>query len=150
MLHRFHHHTATAPAPSSVVTQLNWVAKHYRRSMLIFVVSDEPEISDALSEVLTQLTARHDVLWAMVADMAAVGSVDDEDDGYDVAGGRVVLGGTALGPQVVEAYRRAELERREHLSTFMTTHGVPHARFTGSTRIRAGLTAMTGAFARVR
>lgn len=150
MLHRFHHHTATAPAPSSVVTQLNWVAKHYRRPLLIFVVSDEPEISDGLSEVLTQLTARHDVLWAMVPDMAAVGSVDDEDDGYDVAAGRVVLGGAALGPQVVEAYRRAEFERREHLSTFLTTHGVAHARFTGSTRIRTGLTAMTGAFARVR
>ena len=73
MLHRFHHHTATAPAPSSVVTQLNWVAKHYRRPLLIFVVSDEPDISDGLSEVLTQLTARHDVLWAMVADMAAGG-----------------------------------------------------------------------------
>jgi len=150
MLHRFHHHTATTPAPSSVVTQLNWVARHYRRPLLIFVVSDEPEISDGLSEVLTQLTARHDVLWAMVADMAAVGSVDDEDDGYDVAADRVVMGGTALGPQVVEAYRRAEFRRREHLSSFMAMHGVPHARFTGSTRIRAGLTTMTGAFARVR
>ncbi len=150
MLHRFHHHTTTAPAASNVVTQLNWVAKHYRRPLLIFVVSDEPEIDDALGEVLTRLAARHDVLWAMVADMAAVGSVDDEDDGYDVVGGRVVMAGAALGRQVVEAYRRAEFERRESLSTFMTTHGVPHARFTGSTRIRAGLTAMTGAFARVR
>ena len=150
MLHRFHHHTTTEPAASSVVTQLNWVASHYRRPMLIFVVSDEPELSDGLGEVLTRLTARHDVLWAMVADMAAVGSVDDEDDGYDVAGGRVVMGGAALGAQVVEAYRRAEFERRENLSTFMAMHGVPHARFTGSARIRTGLTAMTGAFARVR
>ena len=150
MLHRFHHHTTTEPAASSVATQLNWVASHYRRPMLIFVVSDEPELSDGLGEVLTRLTARHDVLWAMVADMAAVGSVDDEDDGYDVAGGRVVMGGAELGPHVVEAYRRAEFERRENLSTFMAMHGVPHARFTGSARIRTGLTAMTGAFARVR
>ncbi|MDG5486106.1 DUF58 domain-containing protein [Mycolicibacterium gadium] len=150
MLHRFHDHTRSAPAPSNVATQLNWVAKHYRHPLLIFVVSDEPEISDGLGETLTRLTARHDVLWAMVADMAAVGSVDDEDDGYDVAGGRVVMGGAVLGPEVVEAYRKAEFNRREHLSAFLTMHGVPHARFTGSTRIRAGLTAMTGAFARVR
>jgi uncharacterized protein (DUF58 family) len=150
MLHRFHHHTATAPAPSRLVTQLNWVATHYRRPLLIFVVSDEPEVDDGLGEVLTRLSAQHDVMWAMVADMAAVGSVDDEDDGYDVAGGRVVLGGANLGGQVVEAYRRAEFERREHLSTFLTTHGVPHARFTSSRGIRAGLTAMTGTYARVR
>lgn len=150
MLHRFHHHTVTAPATSRLMTQLNWVAKHYRRSLLIFVVSDEPEINDELGEIMTRLTARHDVMWAMVADMAAIGSVDDEDDGYDVAGGRVVLGGAALGAQVVEAYRQAEFTRRESLSEFMTIHGVPHARFTSSRGVRAGLTAMTGAFARVR
>ncbi|AEV72334.1 hypothetical protein MycrhN_1721 [Mycolicibacterium rhodesiae NBB3] len=150
MLHRFHHHTTTDPAPSSVVTQLNWVAKHYRRPLLIFVVSDEPEIDDRLGEVLTRLGAQHDVMWAMVADMAAVGSVDDDDDGYDVVGGRVVMGGATLGPHVVEAYRQAEFQRRERLSDFLTTHGVAHARFSGSTRIRAGLTAMTGTYARVR
>ena len=150
MLHRFHHHTTSSPAPSSVATQLNWVSKHYRRPLLVFVVSDEPEVSDALGETLTQLTSRHDVLWAMVADMAAIGSVDDEDDGYDIADGRVVTSGAELGPHVVDAYRRAEFERREGLSEFLTRHGVAHARFTGSTRIRAGLTAMTGAFARVR
>jgi len=148
MLQRYHHHTTTAPASSSVLTQLDWVARHYRRPLLIFVVSDEPEIDDRLGEVLTRLTARHDVMWAMVADMPAVGSADDEDDGYDVAGGRVVLSGAELGRDVVEAYRRAELERRERLSEFLTVRGVPHARITGSTRIRAGLTAMTGVFAR--
>ena len=150
MLHRFHHHTTTAPAPSRVVTQLNWVAKHHRRPLLIVVVSDEPEVDDRLGEVLTRLTAQHDVMWAMVADMAAVGSVDDDDDGYDVSGGRVVMGGASLGPQVVEAYRQAEFMRREHLSTFLTTHGIPHARFTGSRGVRVGLTAMTGTYARVR
>ncbi|MCV7301800.1 DUF58 domain-containing protein [Mycobacterium barrassiae] len=150
MLHRFHHHTTTAPAPSRVVTQLNWVARHYRRPLLIFVVSDEPEVDEGLGEVLTRLTAQHDVMWAMVADMAAIGSVDDEGDGYDVAGGRVVMGGATLGPHVIDAYRRAEFERREQLSTFLTTHGVPCARFTGSRGIRAGLTAMTGTYARVR
>ncbi|BBW99704.1 hypothetical protein BST36_24940 [Mycolicibacterium moriokaense] len=150
MLHRFHHHTTTAPAPSSVVTQLNWVARHSRRRLLIFVVSDEPEVDDGLGEVLTRLTAQHDVMWAMVADMDAIGSVDDEGDGYDVVGGRVVMGGATLGAQVIDAYRRAEFDRREQLSTFLTTHGVPHARFTGSRGIRAGLTAMTGTYARVR
>ena len=43
------------------------------------------------------------------------------------ADGGFVLSGAALGPRVVEAYRRAEAERRERLSEFMTGHGVPHA-----------------------
>jgi hypothetical protein len=84
----------------------------------------------------------------MVADMPAVGSSDDEADGFDVVGGRILLNADDLGPQVVEAYRRAELQRREDLSEFLTVHGVSHARITGSARIRTGLTAMTGVFAR--
>jgi hypothetical protein len=117
---------------------------------LLFVVSDEPEIGDELSAVVSRLRARHDVMWAMVADMPAVGSADDEHDGYDIAGDRVVLSGGELGAPVIEAYRRAELQRREQLSEFMAIHGVPFARITGSPRIRPALTAMTGAFARAR
>lgn len=148
MLHRFHHHATTAPGLSNIGTQLAWISRHYRRPLLIFVVSDEPEVTSELDDVLSRLTSRHDVLWAMIADMPAVGSADHEEDGYDVAAGRLVLSGEELGRHVVEAYRRAEHERRERLSEFMNVCGVPFARITGSPRIRAGLTTITGAFAR--
>jgi uncharacterized protein (DUF58 family) len=148
MLHRLHQHTDNRPASSNILLQLDWVAEHYRHPMLIVVVSDEPDIDDRLDGVLTRLTGRHDVMWAMISDMAAAGSVDDEYESYDVADGRLVSSGAELGPRVVEAYRRAEAARREQLSEFLTIRGVPHARITGSTRIRAGLTAMTEVFAR--
>jgi uncharacterized protein (DUF58 family) len=149
MLHRFHHHAMTRPGPSNVGTQLDWVAQHYRHPLLIFVVTDEPEADGRLGGVLTRLTARHDVMWAMVTDMPAVGAADDRD-GYDVARGRLLLSAPELGPRVVEAYRRAEAERRRQLSEFMTDHGVPHARIAGSAGIRAALGEITGAFARAR
>jgi hypothetical protein len=98
--------------------------------------------------VLTRLTGRHDVMWAMVSDMPAVGSADDEYDGFDVTTGRFVLSGAAVGPRVVAAYRRAEVERREQLSEFMTMHGVAHAMIAGSADIRTELIAMTGVYAR--
>jgi uncharacterized protein (DUF58 family) len=148
MLHRFHDQTTNNPAASSVVTQLDWVCRHYRHPMLIVVVSDEPDVDERLGDLLDRLRPRHDVMWAMVSDMAAVGSADDEPDGYDVTSGRVVLGAAELGPRVVEAYRRAEVERRQALSEFMAIHGVAHARITGSARIRPGLTEMTGVYAR--
>jgi uncharacterized protein (DUF58 family) len=148
MLHRLHQHAGTRPGLSDILLQLDWVAQHYRHPLLIVVVSDEPAVDDRLDGVLTRLTGVHDVMWAMIADMAPVGSVDDELDSYDVADGRLVLSGAELGPGVVEAYRRAEAARREHLSEFLTTRGVPHAIITGSTRIRAGLTAMTQVYAR--
>jgi hypothetical protein len=114
----------------------------------VVVVSDEPDLRDSLRSVLPRLTARHDVMWAMVADLPAVGSGDDEDEGRDVSSGRFVLSAAAVGDEVVAAYRRAEDERRQRLSEFMIAHGIPHATISGSVGIRAGLIAMTEVLAR--
>jgi len=124
------------------------VARHYRHPLLIFVVSDEPDVDERLGAVLTRLTGRHDVMWAMVSDMPAVASAEDEQDGFDVTSGRFVLSAAAVGPKVIAAYQYAEEQRRERLSEFMTLRGVPHATIAGSTDIRTGLIAMTGVFAR--
>jgi uncharacterized protein (DUF58 family) len=148
MLHRFYDHASSGPAASHVVAQLDWVARHQRRPLLIFVVSDEPDLDPRTADVLTRLTARHDVMWAMVSDMPAVGSGEDETDGFDVADGGFVFSGSALGPRVVDAYRRAEAERRERLSEFMVGHGIPHVMIRGSAAIRTQLIAMTEVYAR--
>lgn len=158
LLHRFHDHVTSNPGASRVVTQLEWVAEHHRRPLLIFVVSDEPDVDDRLTDVLTRLTGRHDVMWAMVADQPAVGAADvdgngdgdGDGDGYDVADGRVVLGGATVGAKVVAAYHRAEAQRRQHLSEFLTVSGVPHGFVRGSAAIRAALTAITGVYSRAR
>jgi uncharacterized protein (DUF58 family) len=148
MLHRFHQQTTGSPAASDIAVQLDWVASHYRRRHLVVVVSDEPDLHDHLRGVLPRLTARHDVMWAMVADLPAVGSADDDQEGRDVWSGRFVLSGATVGPRVVAAYRRAEAQRRQRLSEFMVEHGVPHTTVASSAGIRAGLTAMTEVFAR--
>jgi uncharacterized protein (DUF58 family) len=148
MLHRFHHHGTTRPAASNIAAQLDWVIAHYRHPLLIFVVSDEPDVDTRLDGVLTRLAGRHDVMWAMVSDMPAVGSAEDERHGYDVGDGGFVLSGATIGTRVVDAYRRAEAQRRERLSEFMTTHGVPHGFIRGSADLRSQLIAMTGVYAR--
>jgi hypothetical protein len=118
--------------------------------MLIIVVSDEPEVGrhgeDPLSQVLVRLGARHDIMWAMVSDMPAVGP--DNTDGFDVATGRFVLNGADLGPRVVTAYRRAERVRRDRLRAFLTAHAVSHATIAGSDDIRRQLVGLTEASAR--
>ncbi|OKH76555.1 DUF58 domain-containing protein [Mycolicibacterium sp.] len=148
LLHRFHQHTTTNPGASDVLVQLDWTARHYRHRSVVVVVSDEPDVTDRLRDVLRPLTARHDVLWAMVPDVPAVASADDDRPGTDVLDGRFILAGDVLGPDVVAAYRDSERQRREHLSDTLTQHGVSHAMVPGSDRIRAALTTMTGTYAR--
>jgi hypothetical protein len=146
LLHRWYQHTATDAGASNIATQLDYVSTHYRHHMLIIVVSDEPDVDDRLSEVLTRLSGRHDIMWAMVSDMPAVGP--DNTDGYDVATGRFVLNGADLGPRVVAAYRHAEQTRRERLASFLTSRAIPHAIIAGSNDIRRELVRLTEAAAR--
>ena len=147
ILHRFHQQASERPGASDIAVQLEWVARHYRHPMLVVVVSDEPEIGARLREVVQPLTARHDVLWAMVTDMPAIGA-DATGVGYDVADGRTLLDTEILGDRVLTAYRRAETERLRELTEFMTGQGIPHARIAASTGIMPALVAMTGVYAR--
>jgi len=148
MLHRFYGHTLANAGASDISCQLDYVATHYRHRMLIVVVSDEPEPTSRLEEDVSRLSGRHDVMWAMVSDIPAVGTPDAAGDGYDVASGRFVIGGANLGPRVVAAYRRAEQKRKSALEEFMTGYSIPHTTVGGSTQIRTRLVAMTEVFAR--
>ncbi|BBY26709.1 DUF58 domain-containing protein [Mycolicibacterium sediminis] len=152
MLQRYLDHACDHPGRSDVVTQLRWVAEHYRHRHLVVVVSDEPEVDDRLDELLTRLAARHDVMWAMTVDHPAIAGPDDPMDadvvGYDVADGATVLGRTDLGRDVIAAYEEAERARREALYESMTAHAVPYALIAGSRGIRRGLIGMTGVLAR--
>ncbi|AQT80497.1 hypothetical protein B1R94_16315 [Mycolicibacterium litorale] len=145
LLDRFYRHTTTDPAASDIGTQLRYVATHYRHPMLVVVVSDEPDTDGSLAEVVDRLTARHDVLWAMVSDMPAVSG---DVDGYDVATGRVVPSGTRLGRRLQSVYRRAEQQRRDRLEAFLTERAIPFAAIGRSDEIRPRLVAMTEVFAR--
>ncbi|MCZ0727402.1 DUF58 domain-containing protein [Mycolicibacterium iranicum] len=131
--------------PSDIVAQLAYVATHYRHSMLIIVVSDEPEPDERLDDALKRLTGRHDVLWAMVADMPAAGA---KDGGYDVATGKPVLGPAAMDPRVIAAYERAEERRRNRLGELMASHAVPHTVISGSGQIRRAVSDMTRVWSR--
>src|SRR3546814_7432892 len=106
--------------------------------MLIVIVSDEPELDERLREVLLPLTGRHDVLWAMVTDMPAIGA-GESGLGYDVADGRTLLGADIVGERVITAYRQAEERRRRELSEFLTAQRIPHARIASSSGIMPAL-----------
>ena len=50
LLHRWYQHTMTDPGASDLTAQLDYVATHYRHTMLIIVVSDEPTSTTGLAE----------------------------------------------------------------------------------------------------
>lgn len=147
-LHRWYQHSLDQPGSSDIVAQLDYVATHYGHSRLLVVVSDEPDPSPRLDDALRRLTARHDIMWAMVPDMSPVGGGPEDGDGYDVATGRVVLNAATLGRRVVTAYRRAEAVRARRLAAALAARSVPYALIPGSAQIRTELIALTEVLAR--
>ena len=149
LLDRFYRHACGRPGASDIVTQLAYVAAGHRRRLLIVVVSDEPDVDDRLSDVLQQLSGRHDVMWAMVSDMPAVASAEHRIDGYDVADGKFVLGAAAADRRVLSAYRRAEHARTRQLDKLLTAYAIPYTKIRGSDEIRAKIVEMTQVASRV-
>jgi uncharacterized protein (DUF58 family) len=147
-LHRWYGHSLGQPGGSDIIAQLEYVATHYGHSRLLVVVSDEPDPGPRLDDVLRRLTARHDIMWAMVPDMSPVGAGPEDGDAYDVATGRVVLNGATLGRRVATAYRRAEQARVRRLEAALTARGVPYSFIAGSSEIRTKLIALTEVLAR--
>ena len=147
MLDRFYRHTLSRPGASDIAAQLAYAATGHRRRMLVVVVSDEPDVNPRLEAALQQLSA-HDVMWAMVSDMPAIGSGNGEPDGYDVNTGRFVLGGASLDRRVAAAYRRAEHARAKRLDTVLTSYAIPYTKIRASSEIRAKIVEMTEVFSR--
>lgn len=143
ILERFYAQTAGDTGTSDIVTQLEYVARTHRRRLLLIVVSDEPNVTPALADVLTRLSGCHELLWLMITDLPAIGSLDGERDGFDVASGRFVLSGATLGPRVLAAYQAAELRRASQLDEFLTAHRVRFVRVAGSHEIRVRLTELS-------
>lgn len=143
MLEHYHSHSFGDVGTSDIVTQLEYVAGTQRRRLLLIVVSDEPDISTRLDQVLKELVGQHEMMWLMITDMPAVGGDEGERDGFDVATGRYVLSGATLGGRVVAAYQAAEQRRADKLDDFLTSHEVQFARIAGSAEIRTRLLEIT-------
>jgi uncharacterized protein (DUF58 family) len=150
MLDQFYGRTLAEAGPSDIVAQLEYVAAAHRRRLLLVVVSDEPDVTDRLSEAVGNLIGRHELLWVAVGDMPAVGAEQGEQEAYDVTSGRFVPDGARLGPAVRAAYRAAEQRRVRALDEFFLARGVPFVRIGASIEIRAAIRTLTEAHGHAR
>lgn len=146
VLERFYARSLDDVGTSDIVAQLEFVAEANRRRLLLVVISDEPDVTPALDEVVKRLSGRHEIIWLMLTDMAAIGSGEDDQDGFDVATGRFVLGGATLGPRVMAAYRAAEQRRHAQLDSFLSSAGIHYARIPGSADIRSRIAELSEAY----
>jgi uncharacterized protein (DUF58 family) len=142
ILERVNRHHVAASDRSDIVTQLEFVQHHFRRRHIVFVISDEPDVSPRLAEQFRKVAARHDIYWVTVRDAPLIGVPAFGGEGYDVDSGRTLLREEILGPRVLEAYRRAEAAREESFEEYVNSSAIPCARVSGSAELFNAITVM--------
>lgn len=142
ILERINRHHVADSDRSDIGTQLEYVQHHFRRRHIVFVISDEPDVSAGLDERFRRIAARHDVYWVTVRDAPLIGVPALGGEGYDVDSGRTLLREEILGNRVLAAYRSAEARREAAFEEYVNSSAIPCARVSGSSELFKAITLM--------
>ena len=142
ILERVNRHQVADSGRSDIGTQLEYVQHHFRRRHIVFVISDEPDVSPELDQRFRRVAARHDVYWVTVRDAPLIGVPSLGGEGYDVESGRTLMREEILGRRVLEAYRRAEAKREDDFEQYVNGSAIPCARVSGSSELFKAVTLM--------
>ena len=86
MLQLLHSATTLTGAPSDLTRQLSFVARSFRRRMILLVISDDRELRAEEQALLRRLSLQHEILWLTIGDADPMLREWSEAAMYDVAG----------------------------------------------------------------
>lgn len=150
ILERVNRHQVAGSGRSDIGTQLEYVQQHFRRRHIVFVISDEPDVSAELDAKFRRVAARHDVYWVTVRDAPLIGVPALGGEGYDVETGRTLMREEILGRRVLAAYRSAEAQREADFEQYVNGFAIPCARVSASSELFTAITLMLKRAARDR
>lgn len=119
---------------SSITRQLQWVADHLRRRMLVIVIADEAPLTGEDQHLLRRLRAQHEIMWVTVADADLTRLGGRDGSPFDVLSAErtgvpdELLAGGALWRE----YEASEAARRQSSADILRRAGIAHAMVSGS------------------
>jgi uncharacterized protein (DUF58 family) len=131
-------HTTLASPKSRLHDQLEFVGTHYRQRMLLVVVADEHELTEADVNLVRRLHAQHEILWVTVedADPTAAGH---GDAAVDVGDDLVLAPEVRFDGRLHDAYAAAVEARRAAVDSTLEGLGIVHARVGGTERVLSAM-----------
>lgn len=123
-------------AASAPEEQLEYVARTYRRRMLLFVVADESVPTERTERLLRRLRAQHEILWLTILDADLTEPVQrgrrrpdiQPRPLRDIEGHTAVIGPVAASARVLAAYELARTERDAARSAMLRSAGITEGR----------------------
>ena len=135
-------HRVEHGSSSNLITQLRQVRHHNRQRLVVFMVSDEPDLDEELLAELKLLASKHKVFWTIVQDEPLLPALAGQEGAVDVATGELLLPWSAIPKSAFAEFEREEQRRRADFEAKMQTVPVAWARISGTADIVRELTAM--------
>lgn len=85
VLQRIYADTKLDGAPSNLRAQLDYVARTFRKRMILLVIADDRELSPSDERLIRRLSVQHEILWLTVGDADLMRQDWAQSDMYDVA-----------------------------------------------------------------
>ncbi len=103
--------TTLGSARSDLSTQLAYVARSFRRRMILVVIADDRVIDQVQQRLLRRLSAQHEILWLTVGDADPTRADWTTGDMYDVADGAELPRAVRSQRHLREEFAQAALAR---------------------------------------
>lgn len=84
MLRRIHSSTLLTGAPSNLARQLEYVARGFRRRMIVLVIADDRPLTAHEHRLVRRLSVQHEVLWLTIGDADPMAAEWTASEMYDV------------------------------------------------------------------
>lgn len=134
--------TSLESGPSNLKTQLEYVARNYRRRMMLFILADEMEFDDDVAKLVRRLHAQHEILWLTVRDAELAGPGALEGESYDVADQHGILGALAHDDALTADYLSAVAQRHATTDDFLRKRGISSGVLGHTDEVMTGLFAL--------
>ncbi|MDJ0334723.1 DUF58 domain-containing protein [Salinibacterium sp. G-O1] len=85
VLQRIHSSTTLAGEPSNLSRHLDYVARNFRRRMIVMVIADDRPLAADEQRLVRRLTVQHEVLWLTIGDADLMREEWTGSEMYDVA-----------------------------------------------------------------
>lgn len=85
MLQRIHSSTTLSSEPSDLSKQLHYVARTFRRRMIVMVIADDRQLTPDEQRLVRRLAVQHEILWLTIGDADLMLEEWTRSAMYDVA-----------------------------------------------------------------
>ncbi|WP_285724413.1 DUF58 domain-containing protein [Psychromicrobium xiongbiense] len=116
--------TNLSSGSSSLVNQLEHIARNVRQRRLLFVVADEHPAGPDLERLLRRLRAQHEILWLVIEDVDLASSSAQQRSTFDVDDQAPVATLLTQDPALAHAYTASVTRHREELAAMMSRQGI--------------------------